>query len=570
MRDVLRKFFAPPVFLEDDERTRSAAILNIIGWSTIFILVIIIVTRLIQGQDPNLVEVNWALILIIVGIVLMLFLSHQGYVRAASLLLVTIAWIGLSYVAWAADGIRDVAFFGYSIPILIAGLLLGWREAVIFTVATILSGWVLAYAETNQLFAPTLDTPLHFARDITGVFALIGMLIYLTISSLQNALHKSQTVAQELSRSNKDLSELRVDLEQRVEERTSELRKRAAQLEAVSSVARTIASVQDLETLLPAIAKLVGQQFGFYHVGIFLLDQQQENAILRASNSEGGLRMINRHHSLPLDDHSIVGYSTSRGEPRIALDVGMDSVYFNNPDLPMTRSEMALPLLVAGRVIGSLDVQSRDTTAFSQEDIRLLTTLADQVAIAIENARLFGEAQKALNESRTMFEKYTQQEWSHFVRQVKQTGFIFDGKQVSSLDHNAQPESTRAVVQTGTLSLEKESASIAIPIKLRGQTIGILDVRSKKGERQWKQDEVTLLEAAAERAALALENARLVESAQRRAARERAIGDISAKIGAVSNLESILQTAVEELGRKIGGATEVSLEISSDDGQDNS
>ncbi len=198
MRDVLRKFFAPPVFLEDDERTRSAAILNIIGWSTIFILVIIIVTRLIQGQDPNLVEVNWALILIIVGIVLMLFLSHQGYVRAASLLLVTIAWIGLSYVAWAADGIRDVAFFGYSIPILMAGLLLGWREAVIFTVATILSGWVLAYAETNQLFAPTLDTPLHFARDITGVFALIGMLIYLTISSLQNALHKSQTVAQEL------------------------------------------------------------------------------------------------------------------------------------------------------------------------------------------------------------------------------------------------------------------------------------------------------------------------------------------------------------------------------------
>jgi len=138
---------------------------------------------------------------------------------------------------------------------------------------------------------------------------------------------------------------------------------------------------------------------------------------------------------------------------------------------------------------------------------------------------------------------------------------------VIPLDNNAKREPGKVAAQTGRLALEKETASIAIPIRLRGQTIGVLDVRSKKGERQWKQDEITMLEAAAERAALALENARLVESAQRRAARERAIGDISTKIGAVSNLESILQTAVEELGRKIGGATEVSLEISSDDAQ---
>jgi GAF domain-containing protein len=110
---------------------------------------------------------------------------------------------------------------------------------------------------------------------------------------------------------------------------------------------------------------------------------------------------------------------------------------------------------------------------------------------------------------------------------------------------------------------------VAIPIKLRGQTIGVLDIRARNGQRHWKQDEIAMLEAAAERAALALENARLIESAQRRAARERAIGDISTRIGAVSNLETILQTAVEELGRKIGGATEVILEINTTDGQNN-
>jgi putative methionine-R-sulfoxide reductase with GAF domain len=210
------------------------------------------------------------------------------------------------------------------------------------------------------------------------------------------------------------------------------------------------------------------------------LDEKGENAVLRASNSEGGLRMINRQHNLPVDRHSIVGYSIAHGESRIALDVGTDSVYFNNPDLPETRSEIALPLRVTGRVIGSLDVQSTDTNAFSEEDISVLITLADQVAIAIENARLFGEARTALRESRTLFDRYTQQEWSAFARQARQTGFIFDGKQVLPLDKSVKRETTRVVAQTGSLSLEKESASIGIPIRLRGQTIGVIDVRAKR------------------------------------------------------------------------------------------
>jgi GAF domain-containing protein len=273
--------------------------------------------------------------------------------------------------------------------------------------------------------------------------------------------------------------------------------------------------------------------------------------------------MIERRHQLPIDPNSIVGYTISSGEPRIALDVGVDSVYFDNPDLPATRSEMALPLRAGERVIGALDVQSTETNAFAEEDIAALATLADQITVAIENARLFGEARKALSESKTTFEKYIRQEWRNFAGQARYTGFIFDGKQVTPLDNQTKREHARTVSRTGSLSLDKASATIAVPIKLRGQTIGVLDVRSKKGEREWTQDEIALLEAAAERAALALENARLVENAERRASRERAIGEISARIGAVSGVESILQTAVEELGRKIGGAAEVILELDS-------
>ncbi|HKG53054.1 MAG TPA: hypothetical protein VKB04_02240, partial [Anaerolineales bacterium] len=294
MQNAFRKFFTAPVFLEDDDKTRSAAILNTLGWSTMFIVVALLLIRMIEGRDVNMVEVNLALTLIVAAIALMLFLSRQGYIKTAGLLFVTTIWMGLSYLTWIADGIRDVAFFGYSIPILMAGLLLGWPGAISFTILSIFSGWALAYAETYQLFSPTLDEPLNFARDMTGVFALVGIIIYLTITNLQTALNKSRSTARELSLSNQELNELRVDLEKRVEERTSELKKRATQLEAVSSVARTIASVQKIDTLLPAITSLVSQKFGFYHVGVFLLDQQRRLAVLSAANSQGGIRMLDR------------------------------------------------------------------------------------------------------------------------------------------------------------------------------------------------------------------------------------------------------------------------------------
>lgn len=569
MQHNFRKIIAPPIFPKDEDKTRVAATLNTIAWSTFLVVASILLIRNIQRNDTNLTEVNWVLTAVLAIVVFVIYLYKKSHVKIASFLFVTSVWGGLSYLAWVADGIRDIAVFAYLVPILMAGLLLGWIGTAVLTVLSILAGWALAYAEVTQLFVPTLDQPLNFARDITGVFILVGVLSYLIINNLQNTLIKFRSVAYELTSSNQELDRLRSSLQQQIEQRTAELNRRATQLEAVSSVARTIASVQDLDALLPAITKLVSQQFGIYHVGIFLLDEQRQNAILRAANSEGGQRMLSRQHSLPLDAHSIVGFSTSCGEARIALDVGADAVFFNNPDLPTTRSEMAIPLRVSGRVIGALDVQSTETNAFSQEDIGVLLTLADQIAIAIENARLFGETKKALNEAHVMFEMYTQQEWRSFAGRVKPKGFLFDGKQLVPLDINSKREPNKAAIQTGRLSLEKASATIAVPIKLRGQTIGVLDIRAKSGLRHWKQEEIAMLEAAAERAALALENARLIESAQRRAARERSIGDIAGRIGSASNLEAILQTAVEELGRKIGGATEVTLEINPADGMNN-
>jgi GAF domain-containing protein len=334
---------------------------------------------------------------------------------------------------------------------------------------------------------------------------------------------------------------IQASLEQRVQERTADLNariaeseRRAYQLEAVSKVARVIASVQDMERLLPTIAQVVSEQFGFYHTGIFLLDEKNEFAILQAASSEGGQNMLRRGHRLRLGASGIVGYVAAQNEPRIALDVGADAVYFNNPDLPNTRSEMALPLSVAGKTIGVLDVQSAETNAFKAEDISALTTLANQIAIAMENARLFSQTRQALNESRSVYEEFVKQEWSRFAQHISAPGYTYDGIKTTPLlspPDNNDPQTIKA------------------PVRIRGLVVGQVSIRSNDPARQWTQDEINLVQAAAERAGLAIENVRLLQEAQRRAAKEHTIGEISSRIGASIDINSIMQTAVEELGR---------------------
>jgi GAF domain-containing protein len=352
------------------------------------------------------------------------------------------------------------------------------------------------------------------------------------------------------------LKETLAGLENRVVERTTELstanekiRHRASQFEALSQVARSISNSQDLETLLPNVTSLISEHFGFYHVGIFLLDADGEFAVLRAANSPGGKKMLERAHQLKVGETGIVGYVTGQGKPRIALDTGADAFYFNNPDLPGTRSEMALPLMISNQVIGALDVQSLEPNAFSHDDIETLSTLADQVGIAIQNARLYEETRRALTQYQALYQQFSKTGWSQYQKANKLAGI--------------RRSKSSAVILSEPLMEEKFNGSeiLDLPIDLRGHKIGSLKVKATDN-RQWTQDEIDIASAIIERAALALENARLLDDAKRRATKEQIIGEISSKIGSSINLRNVLQTAVEELGLNIPGA-EVVIELTS-------
>jgi GAF domain-containing protein len=368
-------------------------------------------------------------------------------------------------------------------------------------------------------------------------------------------------------------------LEQRVAERTADLdtarllsERRAQDLQSISEISRVISSEQNLDVLLPLITRLVSERFEFYHVGIFFVDSTRQFAILQAANSEGGQHMLARGHRLEVGQTGIVGNVAESGKTRIALDVGTDAVFFNNPDLPMTRSEMALPLNVRGQTIGVLDVQSTNPGAFTEKDANSLGILADQVAIAIENARLFGETQRAREEAETLYNQYLSQEWAAVSRSGAQLGYrqsIIGGE---LLDEPVDSKEIRSALQSGKVVILDSTdgstqSTIALPVKLRGQTIGVMNIKAQTRNRKWSRDEINLVQAISDRLALALENARLLQESQRRAAKEAKIGEVSTKIGASINMRNVLQTAVEELGRALPGA-EVVIQFEQENGKD--
>ncbi len=357
-------------------------------------------------------------------------------------------------------------------------------------------------------------------------------------------------------------------LERTVGERTAELvtanenvERRARQFEAIAQVARSISSTQDLDILLSQITSLISREFGFYHVGVFLLDQRKEYAVLSAANSEGGKRMLEINHRLRVGEIGIVGYVTSTGKARVALDTGTDAVFFNNPNLPETRSEIALPLRIGREIIGALDVQSTEPNAFHEEDIHVLETLADQVSIAIQNARQYETTRKALIESEALSRQFVQTGWQQFTKSQDLIGIRHSGAKATLL-HGKNKNGKD--VGTGTLKREQaqvktKGASLFLPIRLRGEVIGSLDIHSVEN-RQFDQDELDIVTAIIERAAIAMENARLLAESQKRAAKEHTIGEISAKISAKSDIDDLLKTAARELNRTLPG-TEITIQL---------
>jgi len=373
---------------------------------------------------------------------------------------------------------------------------------------------------------------------LTLILFTVAAIITIGLHAFQEEFSKTERIIRPaLER----LQEERTRLEKQLEEKAAGLTRKTEQLRATAYIARQSAEVQDLASLLNTVAHLVTDQFGFYHTGIFLMSENGSQVVLQAASSKGGQRLVEKGHSLSVGTEGIVGHAAAQKKPRIALDVGTDAVFFNNPDLPLTRSEVALPLLIRNKILGVLDIQSDRPQAFSMDDIDVLQTLSDQIAIAIENARLLDETQAAILQLEALNSLRTQEAWNQKLR-----------------------EQGRAFTYT-PLGLRAEKASLSnknairAPIMLRGRKIGTISI-ARKGEGKWSKLDEGLLEEVAGQVGLAVDNIRLLEEATQRARQEQLVGKLAAQFSQSLDLDTLLQTAARELGQ-LPDVSEVSVFI---------
>ncbi len=345
-------------------------------------------------------------------------------------------------------------------------------------------------------------------EQISRTNILTGKSIYI----LQSQQDEIGRISRALGQMVEFISEAFSRSETQIQERTASLQRRSVQLDVASQVAREIAAARDLETLLYQAVNAIRDQFSFYHAGIFLIDFGGEYAILRAATGQAGQEMLARGHRLKIGEVGVVGHVAQTGEPRVATDVSQDQVHFKNPLLPETRSEAALPLKSAGKVIGILDVQSTEPDAFDSESMSTFQLMSDQLTVAIQNTRLFEESQKNFEKLRSTYGVINRQAWDQMLQTTRLTGFEYDGLEARPIYKSLSPGKA-----------EKDSEHIQdkkpvqVSINARGDQIGELNIWPDQTEIS--ETDLQLINRICNRLGQTLETARLFENAQRLAAR---------------------------------------------------
>jgi GAF domain-containing protein len=303
-----------------------------------------------------------------------------------------------------------------------------------------------------------------------------------------------------------------------------------------------------MQELLNTAVHLIAERLGYDHVGIFFVDPHGEWAVLRAASSEGGQRMLARGHRLQVGRQGIVGYVAATGLPRLAFSVGEDAVWFNNPDLPDTQSEMSLPLIARGQTtIGVLDIQTHVAAAFTEEDVTVLHILADGIAVAIANALSLEETTAAL----ARLERYQEQDalraWRQALsRRQMQVGYTFDSGFVYPVQiDTADAATAQAITDVTTQVTDTGQHLLLAPIRVQNRNVGVL---SFEKSAPWTEEQIQLARFVVEQLDLALDNARLLEETRLRANQERARSDIVGRVRAMTSTDAILRNAARELG----------------------
>ena len=515
--------------------TTSSAF-DYIGWREQFIITVLRIAcvlgaALIATSFPTASATDRVLFPSLYLILLAITVLKTPYsVRAASLLLM-IYIIGtnslLSWGPWLDGSIFFIAFT------ILAALLFDNRIDLIALILSALTFVTLGVLQQLGIYEPSAaGVPPTIATDwaaYTVDFSIVSAIILVATNQFKKALTQ---VIFEMQNAFNSLTTEREKLEDRVRERTEELEARAIQLRAATSVTRTIAGIQDISELLSETTRLITDEFGYYHSGLYLLDERKRTAFLQASSSATGKSLIGQGFRIEPNKLNMTNLVIEQRRPQIAMDVG-DANFIRDPNFPLTRSRIMLPLTVRGQVIGILDIHSDQPRTFDGQDAEVLQTLADLVAISIDNVRLIDETKSLIYELESNTTLQTRETWSKFTSR-----------------HKPAYQYTPAGVRPLFSKIKTEKADgLHVPMILHGQNIGNIVLKRKGISSTWSERERILVEKVAAQVALALENSRLVDETQKNAMRNQVIANISSRVRETLDVESVVRTATTELRR---------------------
>jgi GAF domain-containing protein len=571
----IRQLFAAPVF-EDEEKTRVARLLHTV------LLTFLAGSALITGialalyaksADPELIFTLLSGLGMMIIVVVLIVVARFGWLRLAAFVVLALSWLVITAWIYTVSGIgSDSSPIMYVLVTVLAGLLLGGRGAIYFTLASavaVLGAYVievggLLVVEKRSISAAE---PLFVILPL----AMTGLLLRYAVRSMNQALDRARRNERAQIEANRELEALHTTLEQRVADRTRDLERRSAQQQAAAELSRAATSILDIDQLLWQLVDLTRRQFELYHVSLFLLDGTGEWAEYRAGAGKGGRELADEGFRLKVGGPSMVGWCSANARARVVQDVADASdggqVRVDHELVPETRSEAALPLIARGEVIGALSVQSDRSGVFDPDTVSALQTIADQVAIAVDNARLLAETQEALETMRRAYGEATERAWARMLDTGVDWGYTFAHQAIVPVEGTWQPEMLQAVrsgqaifggpphpqpqEEERTRGGSSAGSTVAIPLKVRGQVVGVLGFAKDAGET-WSATESALLERLVQQMGLALESAQFFQETQRRAAREQTIRRVTEQMRSAVNVEAILQNTVTELARAMG------------------
>jgi GAF domain-containing protein/HAMP domain-containing protein len=494
---------------------------------------------------------------------------------------------------------QDLPVFGvyHWIPELSVAMLVELRQSeaqsTVLTATRLISGVVVATLVFSVLAALLISANL--SRPVANLTTIAGQIAAGNLDLRVTSTRRDEIglLSQAFNAMTARLHSVIDSLEDRVAERTAQIEKRSDQLQAATEVSRSVTTILDTNTLIQSVVDLIQQRFDLYYVGLFLVDENREWAVLRAGTGQAGQAMLERGHRLHVGGGSMIGWSIANAQSRIALEAGEDPVRLATADLPDTRSEAAIPLRSRGQVLGAISVQSAQPNAFDRETITVFQNMADQIAIALDNARLFAQAQQTLETVHQAYGDLSHQAWMERL-QTRSLTYRRDIEGTRRLGHvvGSRPvQSTPAaqIPSTGQeASLGQETSSppqtperVVIPIRSRGQTIGYIDARRPSSSLQkqpstkspvdaaspkWRPEELNLLETLVDQLGVTLDSARLFEETQQSAERERLIGEITSQMRATLDIDTVMQTAVREMRRALD-LQEVEIRLGTTPGQ---